>query len=75
MTRLVQVAVGGDVAEAEEIQEMLAAAGIDASLETSVDEEGVADDEHVKVLVSESSVEAARDAIEAMSEPDDAYDA
>jgi hypothetical protein len=75
VTRLVQVAVGGDVAEAEEIQEMLAAAGIDASLETSVDEEGVADAEHVKVLVAETSVEAARDAIEAMSEPDDAYDA
>ena len=72
MSRFVQVAVGGDVAEAEEIQEMLAAAGIDASLETSVDEEGVADAEHV--LVAESSVEAARDAIEAMSEPD-AYDA
>ena len=75
MTRFVQVAVGGDVAEAEEIQEMLATAGIAASLEPSVDEEGVSDAEHVKVLVSESSVEAARDAIEAMSEPDDAYDA
>ena len=69
------MAVGGDVAEAEEIQEMLAAAGIDASLEPSVDEEGVPDAEHVKVLVSESSVEAARDAIEAMTEPDDAYGA
>lgn len=70
-----QVAVGGDVAEAEEIQEMLATAGIDASLEPSVDLEGVPDGEHVKVLVAESSVEAARDAIEAMSEPDDVYDA
>jgi hypothetical protein len=73
MTRLVQVAVAGDVAEAEEIQEMLATAGIDASLETSVDEEaGVPDTEHVKVLVEETSVDAARDAIEAMSEPEDA---
>lgn len=75
MTQLVQVAVGGDVAEAEEIQEMLAAAGIDASLEPSVDEEGVPDGEHVKVFVAESSVEAARDAIEAMSEPDEAFEA
>ena len=74
MTRLVQVAVAGDVSEAEELQEMLANAGIDASLETSVDEEaGVPDQEHVKVLVAESSVDAARDAIEAMSEPDDEY--
>ena len=71
MTRLVQVAVAGDVAEAEEIQTMLATAGIEAALAPSVDEEGVADDEHVKVLVAESEVEEARDAIEAMSEPDD----
>jgi hypothetical protein len=34
----------------------------------------VPDGEHVKVLVAESSVEAARDAIEAMSEPDDGFD-
>ena len=72
MTRLVQVAVAGDVAEAEEIQAMLATAGIDASLETSVDEvAGVPDTEHVKVLVEETSVDAARDAIEAMTEPVD----
>ena len=72
MTRLVQVAVAGDVAEAEEIQGMLATAGIDASLETSVDQEaGVPDTEHVKVLVEETSVDAARDALEAMTEPGD----
>jgi hypothetical protein len=72
MTRLVQVAVAGDVTEAEELQEMLATAGIDASLEPSVDEEvGVTDPEHVKVLVEETRVDAARDAIEAMSEPED----
>jgi hypothetical protein len=74
MTRLVQVAVAGDVSEAEELQEMLASAGIDASLETAVDDEaGVPDQEHVKVLVAESSVDAARDAIEAMTEPEDEY--
>jgi hypothetical protein len=72
MTRLVQVAVAGDVTEAEELQEMLAAAGIDASLEPSVDEEvGMTDPEHVKVLVEETRVDAARDAIEAMSEPEE----
>jgi hypothetical protein len=72
MTRLVQVAVAGDVTEAEEIQEMLVTAGIDVLLEPSVDEEGVTDTEHVKVLVEETRVDAARDAIEAMSEPEDA---
>jgi hypothetical protein len=72
MTRFVQVAVAGEVTEAEEIQEMLATAGIEASLETSVDEgAGVQDTEHVKVLVEESRVDAARDAIEAMSEPEE----
>ena len=66
------MAVAGDVTEAEEIQGLLEAAGIDASLETAVDADaGVPDREHVKVLVAESSVDAARDAIEAMSEPDE----
>ena len=72
MTEQVQVAVAGDVTEAEELQAMLAAAGIDATLEPSVDDEGVQDPEHVRVLVDESAVSDARDAIEALSEPDDA---
>ena len=72
MTELVQVAVAGDVTEAEELQAMLAAAGIDATLEPSVDDEGVQDPEHVRVLVDEAAVSDARDAIEALSEPDDA---
>ena len=72
MTRLVQVAVAGDVGEAEELQGLLEAAGIDALLEAGVDDAaGVTDTEHVKVLVAESSVEAARDAIEALTEPDE----
>jgi hypothetical protein len=75
MTRLVQVAVAGDVAEAEEIEEMLATAGIDATLEPSVDPEvGGADPDHVKVLVPESSVESAREAIEALSDADEDYE-
>ena len=64
MTDLVRVAVAGDVAEAEEIQEILRAAGIDAEL-------GDGEDDSVTVSVPESSVEQAQDAIEAMTEPDD----
>ena len=64
MTRLVQVAVAGDVAEAEEIKTILAHAGIDAELQA-------AEDDPLTVLVPESSLEAAQDAIEAMTEPDE----
>lgn len=64
MTGLVRVAVAGDVAEAEEIQEILRAAGIDAELADG-------EDDSVTVSVPESSVEQAQDAIEAMTEPDD----
>jgi type III secretory pathway lipoprotein EscJ len=64
MTGLVRVAVAGDVTEAEEIQEILRSAGIEAEL---------ADGEEDSVIVSvpESSVEQAQDAIEAMTEPDE----
>ncbi len=64
MTSMVQVAVAGDVAEAEEIQEILRSAGIDAEI---ADGEG----DSVTVSVPESSVEQAQDAIEAMTEPED----
>lgn len=64
MTQLVRVAVAGDVAEAEEIQEILRAAGIDAELADG-------EDDSVTVSVPEDSVEQAQDAIEAMTEPDD----
>ena len=65
MTRMVQVAVAGDVAEAEELQEMLRNAGIEATVEQAVEEDAVS------VFVPESELEAAQDAIEAMTEPDD----
>jgi hypothetical protein len=65
MTRMVQVAVAGDVTEAEEIQDILSAAGIEAQLDTA------AEDDAFTVLVPEASVEAAQDAIEAMTEPDE----
>ncbi len=72
MTRMVQVAVAGDVAEAEELQTILRAAGIEAELETAVDHhERETEDAPQKVLVPESAVEAAQHAIEAMTDPDE----
>jgi cell division protein FtsN len=65
MTHMVQVAVAGDVTEGEEIQAILASAGIDSKLQT----EG--EDDPLTVVVPESSLEAAQDAIEAMTEPDE----
>jgi hypothetical protein len=65
VSTMVQVAVAGDVAEAEEIQEILRNAGIDSELQAATD------DDPLTVLVPESSLEAAQDAIEALTEPDD----
>ena len=65
MSRLVQVATAGDVTEAEELQEMLRNAGIDATVEQAPE------DDAVSVFVPESELEAAQDAIEVLSEPDD----
>ena len=72
MSGLVQVALAESVAEAEEIQEILRAAGIDAELETAVEHHPRAvEDAPQKVLVPESDLDAARDAIESLSDPDD----
>ena len=72
MTRLVQIAVAGDVAEAEQLQELLSTAGIESHLEPAVEHDAdTPDDPPLKVLVSESEVEDARDAIEALTEGDD----
>ena len=68
MTEMVRVAVAGDVTEAEEIQEILRSAGIDAEL-------GDGEDDSVTVSVPEDSVERAQDAIEAMTEPDEIVEA
>lgn len=65
MTSMVQVAVAGDVTEAEEIQAMLSEAGIASSLEPEAEADAIA------VFVPEASVELAQDAIEAMSDPDE----
>lgn len=69
---MVQVALAEGVSEAEEIQALLAEAGIDSELETAVDTHPRAvEDAPQKVLVPEESVEAALDAIEALTEPDE----
>jgi hypothetical protein len=60
---MVQLAVAGDVAEAEEIQMILTSAGIDSELKPEDEADALT------VFVPESSVEAAQDAIEAMTEP------
>ena len=64
MTEMVRVAVAGDVTEAEELQEILWSAGIEAELADG-------EDDSVTVSVPEASVEEAKDAIEVMTEPDD----
>ena len=64
MTRMVQVALAGDATEAEELQELLRGAGIDAEIAAE------SDDDPLTVLVPENSLEAAQDAIEALTEPD-----
>jgi hypothetical protein len=65
MGPMVQVAVAGDVTEAEELQELLRNVGIDSELEAQ------GPDDPLTVMVPEESLEAAQDAIEALSEPDD----
>jgi type III secretory pathway lipoprotein EscJ len=64
MREKVQVAVAGDVAEAEEMQAILRAAGIDAELETG-------QDDGLNVLVADEDLTSAREALEALTEPDD----
>ena len=65
MSGMVQVAVAGDVTEAEEMQEILRNAGIDSSIEQSPE------DDAVSVMVPEDRLEDAQDAIEALTDPDD----
>ena len=64
MTSMVRVAVAGDVTEAEEIQEILRSAGIEAEIADG-------EDDSVTVSVPELSIEEAQDVIEAMTEPED----
>jgi type III secretory pathway lipoprotein EscJ len=65
MSGMVQLATVGDVAEAEEMQEILRTAGIDSSVEQAPE------DDAVHVLVPEADLETAREAIEALTDPGD----
>jgi len=72
VSSLVQVALAETVAEAEELEGMLREAGIEVELESAVEHHPrEVDDTPVKVLVPESQLEAARDAIESLTEPED----
>jgi hypothetical protein len=69
---MVQVAVAGDVTEAEELETMLRAAGIETQLEPAIEHHpSEVDDAPQKVLVPENSLEAAIHAIESLSDPED----
>ena len=65
MTRMVQIALAEDAAEAEEIQALLEEAGLDSEVQPDEDSGSL------KVFVSEAAVEAAQDAIESPSESDE----
>jgi hypothetical protein len=72
MTGMVQVAVAGDLAEAEEIQTILQSAGIQSELHPAVEQHPAAlDDAPQKVMVPERSLEEAQHAIESMTDPDE----
>jgi type III secretory pathway lipoprotein EscJ len=64
MRQKVHVAVAGDVAEAEEMQAILRAAGIEADLESG-------QDDGLSILVAEEDMTSAQEALEALTEPDD----
>lgn len=64
--------VASDVTEGEQLQELLSAAGIEAHLEPTTEHDPEAlDDPPLKVLVAESDIDDARDAIEALTETDE----
>ncbi|MCC6222059.1 MAG: DUF2007 domain-containing protein [Thermoleophilia bacterium] len=64
--------VAADLAEAEEIQTILHAAGIGCEVEQAVEHHPTGlDDAPQRVLVAESDLEAAQEAIEELSEPDE----
>ena len=64
MREKVQVAVAGDVAEAEEMQAILRAAGIEADLKSG-------QDDGLSVFVAEDDLISAQEALEALTEPDE----
>jgi alkylation response protein AidB-like acyl-CoA dehydrogenase len=72
VSALVQVALAESVAEAEEIEAILREAGIEVQLESAVDHHPrEVDDAPLKVFVPEEHLEAAREAIESMTDPEE----
>lgn len=65
MSNLVQVAVAGDVTEAEELQGILESAGIPSEVQQAAEADAL------EVLVPERQLDDAKDAIEALTEPGD----
>jgi hypothetical protein len=75
MSQMVQLTVAGDPTEAEELQTMLQAAGIECEIEQAVEHHPSGlENAPQRVLVRESDLEAAQNAIEAISDPDDFFD-
>lgn len=62
---MVQLAVAGDATEAEELEELLHSAGIPSELRPADDADAL------EVLVPDERLDDAKDAIEALTEPDD----
>jgi hypothetical protein len=68
---MVQLTVAADLTEAEEIQTMLHAAGIPCQIEHAVEHHPTGiEDLPARVLVPEAELEAAQNALEALSDPD-----
>ena len=65
MSNLIQVAVAADATEAEELQGILRSAGIPSELQPAVEADAL------EVLVPDAQLDAAKDAIEALTEPND----
>jgi hypothetical protein len=68
---MVQLTVAADLTEAEEIQTMLHTAGIPCQIEHAVEHHPTGiEDLPARVLVPEAELEAAQNALEALSDPD-----
>ena len=74
MTRMVQVAVAGDVTEAEELADDPGLGRDRLGARDAVEQTEETRTRPQKVLVPESSLEAAQDAVEALTEPDELID-
>jgi hypothetical protein len=72
MSPMIQLTVAGDVGEAEEIQAILASAGIPSELASAVEHHPrEVENAPTKVFVPDAQLDAAKDAIEALTEPDE----